>query len=130
MFAPGKLNSWICHCIQIIHERQYELNEMQGLTLCLRLRCSMYKSMLPLGMFHVQALCSACTWDVPCTSPCYHLLGCAGLVLLASPSAFLTQRMVDQIRESTLLLYRRTDTYKVIRVCRMCTRSRSAAMLC
>ena len=40
----------------------------------------------------------AYAWDVPCTSPCYHLLGCAGLVLLASPSAFLTRRMVDQIR--------------------------------
>ena len=26
------------------------------------------------------------------------LLGCAGLVLLASPSAFLTRRMVHQIR--------------------------------
>src|SRR3990170_3992697 len=47
----------------------------------------------------VQAHCSStCAWDVPCTSPCYHLLGCAGLVLLASPSAFLTRRMVDQIR--------------------------------
>ena len=82
MFAPGNLNSWISHYTQIIHECQYELNEMQGLTLarctgslqlCLRLGCSMYKSMLPLAW-----MCS--------------------LVLLASPSAFLTRRMVDEIR--------------------------------
>ena len=32
------------------------------------------------------------------TIPKNHLLGCAGLVLLASPSAFLTRRMADQIR--------------------------------
>ena len=82
MFAPGNLNSWISHCTQIIHECQYELNEMQGLTLLV-----------------AQADCSsACAWDVPCTSPCYHLLGCAGLVLLASPSTFLTRQMADQIR--------------------------------
>ena len=42
-------------------------------------------ALLALGMFHVQV-------------HVYHLLGCAGLVLLASPSAFLTWRMVDQIR--------------------------------
>ena len=41
-------------------------------------------ALLALGMFHVQVH--------------VHLLGCAGLVLLASPSAFLTRRMVDKIR--------------------------------
>ena len=79
---PGNLNSWIRHCTQIIYACQYELNEMQGLTLA---RCT--------GSLQ---LCFCL--DAPCTSPCYHLLGCAGLVLLASPSAFLTRRMVDQIR--------------------------------
>ena len=44
------------------------------------------------------ARCTGSLQDVPCTSPCYHLLGCAGLVLLASPFTFLTRRMVDQIR--------------------------------
>ena len=57
------------------------------------------------------------------------MLECAGLVLLASPSAFLTWRMVDQIRGIDLDVVSETDTYKVIRVCRMCTRSRSAVML-
>ena len=36
--------------------------------------------------------------DVPFIGTCYHLLGCAALMLLASPFAFLTWRMVDQIR--------------------------------
>ena len=41
-------------------------------------------ALLALGMFHVQVHVTTCL-D-------------AGLVLLASPSAFLTRRMVDQIR--------------------------------
>ena len=66
---PGNLNSWISHCTQIIHECQYELNEMQGLTLarctgslqlCLRLGCSMYKPMLPLAW-----MCRPCAPCIP-----------------------------------------------------------------
>src|SRR3954464_14631040 len=69
MFTPGNLNSWISHCTQIIHECQYELNEMQGLTLarcigslqlCLRLGCSMYRSMLPLAW-----MCRPCATCIP-----------------------------------------------------------------
>ena len=41
-------------------------------------------ALLALGMFHVQVYVTTC-------------LDVQGLVLLASPSAFLTRRMVDQI---------------------------------
>src|SRR3990170_8057099 len=55
--------------MQIIHAGQYELNEMQGLMLarctgslqlCLRLGCSMKKSMLPLAW-----MCRPCTPSFP-----------------------------------------------------------------